>query len=455
MRDILVTAIILGSIPFIFRRPWIGVLMWTWVGMMSPHRLTWGFAYNQPFALVIGLVTIVAILFSREPKRFPFMPATVTLLLFSVWMTVTTIFALYPDDAWRQWYKVITIQFFVVVTIMLMQNPQRIRWLIWVTTASLGFYGVKGGIYTLRGGGSGMVLGPEGSFIAGNTEIALAITMIIPLMYYLAMTTEKKWLKWGLGIGMVLCAIAVLGSQSRGGLLAVAGMGVFLWLKSRKKLQMGLIFIVLVPALLALMPETWFNKMHTINTYEENSSAMGRINAWHFSFNLAKSRPIVGGGFQAFTPELFQILAPNPDDFHDSHSIWFEVLGQHGFVGLALFLLLWFLVWRLAAGIIRTGGKRKEMRWATELARMIQVSFIGYWVGGSFLGLAYFDLPYLLVALLVLTRVVMDRQLAKETQQAGPSKANIARIRAVGTIGTTEFMASPAITQNPKHDGWE
>jgi len=321
--------------------------------------------------------------------------------------------------------------------------------LIWVATASLAFYGVKGGIYTLRGSGSGMVLGPEGSFIEGNTEIALAITMTIPLMYYLAMTTDKKWLKWGLGIGMVLCAIAVLGSHSRGGLLAVAGMGVFLWLKSTKKLQMGLIFILLVPVLLAIMPEAWFNKMHTITTYEQDASAMGRINAWHFSFNLAKSRPIVGGGFTAFTPELFQILAPDPDNFHDSHSIWFEVLGHHGFVGLTLFLVLWFLVWRLASGIIRTASKRTEMRWATELARMIQVSFVGFWVGGSFLGLSYFDLPYVLVALLVLTRVVMDRELAKETQQAGPSKANIARIRAVGTIGTTEFRPTAAITKNP------
>ena len=158
---------------------------------------------------------------------------------------------------------------------------------------------------------------------------------------------------------------------------------------------------------------------------------MGRINAWHFAFNLAKSRPIVGGGFETFSPQLFQILAPNPDDVHDAHSIWFKVLGEQGFIGLALFLLLWLLVWRLAAGIIRTGSKRKEMRWATELARMIQVSFIGFWVGGSFLGLAYFDLPYLLIALLALTRVVMDRQLVQETQQAGPSKENIDRMRTV------------------------
>lgn len=426
MRDILVTAIILGSLPFILRRPWIGVLMWTWVGIMNPHRLTWGFAFNQPFAMIVGIVTIVAILLSREPKRFPLMPATITLLMFSCWMTATTVLALYPADAWVQWEKVIKIQLFIVLTIMVMQHPQRIRWLVWVTVASLAFYGVKGGLYTVRGGGSGMVLGPDGSFISGNTEIALAITMTIPLMYYLAATTQKKWVKWGLGISMVLCAVAVLGSQSRGGLLAVAGMGAFLWLKSRRKVGMAVVLLALVPALLTFMPETWFEKMQTIRDYETDSSAMGRINAWQFAINLAKSRPLSGGGFETFTPEAFAVWAPDPINFHDAHSIWFEVLGEHGFVGLTLFLLLWFFTWRLAAGIIRDGKRRHDMRWATELARMIQVSLIGYWIGGSFLGLSYFDLPYVLLALTVLTRVVMEQQPVEGKQPVGVSGDNIA-----------------------------
>ncbi len=80
--------------------------------------------------------------------------------------------------------------------------------------------------------------------------------------------------------------------------------------------------------------------MWTIRDYQEDSSSMGRINAWHFAANLAADRPVVGGGFQVFTPELFQKYAPNPTDFHDAHSIYFESLAEQGYVGLALFVLI-------------------------------------------------------------------------------------------------------------------
>lgn len=55
MRDILVTALILGSLPFILRRPYIGILVWAWVSYMNPHRLTWVFAYDLPFAQIVGV----------------------------------------------------------------------------------------------------------------------------------------------------------------------------------------------------------------------------------------------------------------------------------------------------------------------------------------------------------------------------------------------------------------
>jgi probable O-glycosylation ligase (exosortase A-associated) len=152
--------------------------------------------------------------------------------------------------------------------------------------------------------------------------------------------------------------------------------------------------------------------MNTIGTYEQDGSAMGRINAWHFAYNLAKDRPLVGGGFGAFTQEAFAVWAPNPNDFHDSHSIWFTMLGEHGFVGLGLFVLLWLLTWRLSSGLIRSCTGRSELLWVADLARMIQVALIGYWVGGSFLGLAYWDMPYLLAGVLVLCRVLVDRHLA-------------------------------------------
>ena len=92
----------------------IGVLFWTWLGLMNPHKLTWGFALNFPFAQIVGLVTFVGVLFSREPKRFPVTGVTVVLLMFLSWQLITTVFALYPESAWSLLSKSFKIQAGVV-----------------------------------------------------------------------------------------------------------------------------------------------------------------------------------------------------------------------------------------------------------------------------------------------------------------------------------------------------
>lgn len=412
MRDVIVTLLVFGLLPSMLLQPHIGVLVWTWIGIMNPHRLGWGFAYSFPFAAVVGAVTMVALLVSKEPKRLPVMPATVVLILFVLWMNITTLFAINSAEAWTLWDKVMKIQLMVFITLMIMRQPERIRMLTWVTAMSLGFYGVKGGIYTITTGGGGMVLGPPGSFIEGNTEISLALIMILPLLRYLQLNSENKWIRRGLGIAMLLTAVSIVGSYSRGALVAGLAMGAFLWLKSRNKAATGMAIALVIPLLFAFMPEQWHDKMGTIKTYEEDRSALGRINAWYFAFNLANAHPITGGGFEAFTPELFQQYAPEPENFHDSHSIYFQVLGEHGYVGLFLFLTLLILAWRAGSQTIQLSRDRPELKWASELAAMTQVSLIGYAVGGAFLGLAYFDFFYELVILLVLTRAHVDSALA-------------------------------------------
>jgi probable O-glycosylation ligase (exosortase A-associated) len=316
-----------------------------------------------------------------------------------------------------------------------MQSRERIEGLVWVSALSLAYFGIKGGLYTL-GGGSGYVLGPAGGYISGNTEIALAMTMAVPLLYYLVTGTEHRWIRRGLWAAIGLTAIAVLGSFSRGGLLAIAGMAGFLWLKSRHKLVLAIAGIALIPVVLGTLPERWYEKMATIRTYEANSSAMGRINAWGFAINVAKDRPLTGGGFEAFAKESFLRYAPDPLDFHDAHSIWFEVLGEQGFVGLGLYLLMWLLTWRMAGATISACKKHDRLRWAVDLLRMVQVSLVGYFIGGTFLGLAYWDFPFLLVALVVLTKAVTTAELKAPTEAATRGL--------VGGIGPTGATSRPS-----------
>ena len=421
MRDIFVTVVIFGALPFVLARPYIGILLWTWVSFMNPQRLCWGFAYNFPFAYIIAIVTLVSLLISREPKRIPWTRETVVLLIFILWTVITTIFSVYPMLAWPEMDKVAKIQLMVFVTMMVMQSKERLNLLVWVIALSLAFYGVKGGIFTIVHGGVYHVMGPAGTFIGGNNEMGLALIMTIPLLRYLQLTTTKAWLRYSMSASMLLCALATIGSQSRGAMLGMVVMGLFLWLKSRNKLFTGLLMVVATTMILVVMPQSWYERMATIQHYQNDASAEGRINAWKMAFNLAKDRPL-GGGFNTFQPGMFAVYAPHPGNVHDSHSIYFEVLGEHGFFGLFLFLMLGLMVWRTASGIIKRARGDPENRWAADLAAMVQVSLVGYASAGAFLGLANFDLYYTLIAVVVLCKTVLAaRQATHEIEVNAPA----------------------------------
>ena len=392
MRDLLITIIIFGSLPFIFKSPVTGVLMWVWISVMNPHSQTWGFASSFPFAFIIAVTTIVSVVLSRHPKNLPITSVTMTLICLVLWMNLTLPFSLFYDSALIQWEKVMKIMLMTFICLAVVKNSRDVHRLIWVLVISLGYYGVKGGIFTLRSGGSEKVWGPGGTFIAGNNEIALALVMVIPLMYYLHQDASNRWVRRALMGSMLLSALASLGSYSRGAFLAIAAMSIFMWFKSHKKMTFGFLLILTAPILLAFMPEQWNTRMNTINDYQSDGSAQGRINAWYMTYNLAKDR-FFGGGFEIYNSFTFAAYAPNPTDVHAAHSNYFQMLGEHGFVGLGIYLLLGILTWRCATWIIRTTRQHESLRWAAILSRMIQTSLIGFFVGGAFLSLAYFDVP--------------------------------------------------------------
>jgi putative inorganic carbon (hco3(-)) transporter len=210
-----------------------------------------------------------------------------------------------------------------------------------------------------------------------------------------------------------------LGSNSRGGFVAIVMMLGFLWWKSRAKLVTSLVCVLLIAAAIGFMPETWLARMHTIGTYETDPSAMARINAWQTAFNVAQDRPL-GGGFEMASPSVFARYAPDPSVPCAAHSIYFQVMGEHGFPGLGLFILLWLLVWLDASWIIRRSRNHSELGWASDLARMIQVSLVGYFVVGAFLSHAYYDVPYFLLVAVVLTRLLVEKDLKAAQDSRAP-----------------------------------
>ena len=188
-------------------------------------------------------------------------------------------------------------------------------------------------------------------------------------------------------------------------------MGSFFVLKTRRKLFGLLAIFIIAGAVIVIMPQEWYQRMETIRTYQEDQSALGRINAWWTAYNVAKDR-ITGGGFETFKRDVFQLYAPEPNNVHDAHSIFFEVMGEHGFIGFGLFVLLAWFTWNTGTRIKRLAkNKSLETRWAMDLASMVQVSLVGYVACGLFLGLAYFDYYYTLIAVIVICKLVLEEQL--------------------------------------------
>jgi probable O-glycosylation ligase (exosortase A-associated) len=188
---------------------------------------------------------------------------------------------------------------------------------------------------------------------------------------------------------------------------------------------MGLMFlrlkqkVVLLPviagALLLVIlfaPDAWKQRMNPSKEDGLDGSAYSRLNAWNFAYSLAKEYPITGGGFKTFTPELFVRYAPNGRDVKAPHSVYFGVLAEHGFVGLGLYLLLlgstlfslqWVIKWGSGYGLDQ----------ATNYARMLQFSLLGFMASGIFLSRAYFDYYFTLVACVVVLKHLTRRALAE------------------------------------------
>lgn len=404
MRDLIIFGIIFPGAAIALRHPWIGVLLWTWISLMNPHRYSpWTYSFDAPIAALVAGATLLGLLFT--PRRdFPFKGAAPVILgIFAIWITASWLAGLDPQADYPRWEKVMKIYLMIFVTLALLRTKEQIFAFAWVCAGSLAIVGMKGGLFTALSGGSYRVWGPPDSFIADNNEFALALVMTIPLLRFLQLQMSAKWARYVLMASMVLCALSVLGSHSRGSFLGAVAMGLLLWWRGRRRIAGGLVMGAISLALIAFMPDEWMNRMESIQDYDEDRSALGRINAWWNSWHLAFDYPL-GVGFDAARPELFARYAPDPTFVKAAHSIYFQVLGHHGFTGLFIFMALWIATWRAATKVRRAAREHPQARWCGELAAMAQVSILGYAVGGAFLSLAYFDLPYNIMVMVVLAR---------------------------------------------------
>ncbi|MES1936611.1 putative O-glycosylation ligase, exosortase A system-associated [Salinisphaera hydrothermalis] len=413
MRSLALLLFVAGTLPMAFVRPIIGLLLWMMFSYLNPHRLTWGFAVDFPWVFITAGATILALTAHPGERQAPPMkPIVVLMTLFLGWVTLSTFQASVPDAAFTRYEQFVKMMAMAYVTLMLVIDRQRLDWVIWTIVASFGFWGFKGGLFTLLTGGNYHVMGPESSFFTDNNIFALIMCMTLPLMRYVQLQVQHRWLRLGLWLLMGLTAVSIVGTYSRGGLLALAVTATMLIWKSRRRAMLILVAPVAALALASFMPPQYFHRMHTIDKYHQDASAQGRIESWKFATHVALAHPLVGGGMEVWSSHnMWRRYGPEGAvPGRAIHSIFFEVLGEQGFVGLALFLGL------LVAGYLGLGGVRRRARagpadawWLADLASMMQVSLVGYAAAGSLLPTPYIDFLYQLLALVAVLQVMVAR----------------------------------------------
>ncbi|NEX22535.1 putative O-glycosylation ligase, exosortase A system-associated [Thiorhodococcus mannitoliphagus] len=427
MRDYALFAFVIGLVPVILSWPWTGILVWYWVALMVPHSMTWGFMQSFPIAAMLGGASLIGVVIAKDRRPIPGTREIIVLGIFVAHMTLTSFFAVNQAGAWDQWIKVMKILLMTFLVPMLIYGERRILALIFVMTFSIGFYGFKGGLFAIVTGGNYSVLGPVNSFLEGNTFIGLAMIMVLPLILVSARLVYQKWVDvgwpwlqtWSKPIGLMIYAsfwlttVAILVTYSRGALLGLLAVSPFILKRMRRKWLIVSFAILGFSVIGISAPERLVARWETIETYEEDQSAMQRIQAWGANWNMAWERPFIGMGFRHAGKgygwwSQYVNFEGAWDHVLSAHSIYFQILGQHGFVGFGIFLTLIGMTFSTLGRIRRDAVEMTGKIWLSEYAWAIQVSLVGFMAAGTFLDVGYFDLLYALIALAVILRRELD-----------------------------------------------
>jgi probable O-glycosylation ligase (exosortase A-associated) len=216
---------------------------------------------------------------------------------------------------------------------------------------------------------------------------------------------------------------AIFFTYSRGALVGLAAVLAVMLLQVRRRLFLVPVIVLGTVIAVYFAPAAWQERMDPTREDAVDASARGRLQAWAFARALAAEYPITGGGFSTFTEELYHRYWPEDIyNIYGPHSIYFQVLAEHGFIGLGLYLMLVLSCLASSRRLKKRGHSRGDPHIA-HYAQMFQLSLIGFLISGTFLGRAYFDYFFTVVAcIVILERAARDRWAVKATAaQAEPS----------------------------------
>jgi putative inorganic carbon (hco3(-)) transporter len=391
--DVILISVLLASLAGL-RYPFFGLCLYIWFDLTAPQFAFYNHLDSIPASLIIGMMALVG-LFIGYRGKISITPIVTLLFLYVLWFCLTTFNASASEALTFKFNRSVKVFIPLILCCALINSQRRVEMILWLFVLGISVFGFRGGLATLAGGGGygTSITGSAGTVLSDSSTFSIALVMTVPLLVYLKshsiLFPEIKKYGWIVNIVIALNLVAVVGSFARAGLVSAAVYGLLLIFFEKHKFR-NLVLVSLTVALGAIFaPSAWFERMGSIQTYEGDASALGRIFAWKFAINTANDN-IFGLGFGAFTKNYFEFA----DRHVESHSWFFEALGEHGYIGCGLvsgiFLISIFTCLRIMGKSIL----KETVPWAPPLAKALILGFAPLVVGGLFVGIASHAFTY-------------------------------------------------------------
>lgn len=400
MRDLIVFGVVMVTLPMAFRRPYIGLLLFSWLAYMRPQDLCWGFARDMRFSFYVGATMLVG-WWVNEAEARPFWRRdvrTVCMLLLAVTITISLSMAQkwlndkYVTTYYIEFLKIIVVALFTTGQV---DSKQRLRILLWTIALCLAFYGVKNGVIGVLRGGGHIIRGP-GGMLEDNNDFALALVMNLPLLFYLG-RTERPLIRVGTKIAIVLTLITIILTESRGAFLATTVTLLVLAWQSRKLVQAGATLAMMVVLFFAFAPQAVFDRLATLKEGTQEASAHARWHSWHVALNMIKGNPFFGVGLRNYRDNwatYAENYVPGKTFAYVAHNSYLQIWAEGGSISFLIYLILLASVYVSAFWLQRLARGRPDLTWVGDYARMMVATTIGFMVGATFLNRGHFDLVY-------------------------------------------------------------
>ena len=401
-----------GFVALGFKRPFLWVLFYCYVDIVAPQQISWHLLASIPLSLIVFALAFGGwlVLDDKRDSRFSYRQALICLLL--AYCGYTTLVADFPAEAATKWSWVWKALIFALFLPLTLRTRLRIEAVVLIMVLAAAAIVISAGIKTALGGGgygSLALLVDNNTGLYEGSTLAMAGIAIIPLIAWLARhgtIFPRHWTVTLFALALAFaCLLIPVGTEARTGLLCVGVLAVLTLRTARRRFLYAGLGVALLLMAMPFLPKSYTDRMNTIENHQADESASTRIAVWTWTLNYVKDHPL-GGGFEAYRGNKVryrkpaEVTASEGDAFETAyiedagrayHSGYFEMLGEQGWPGLALWLWLQLSgLWQMER--IRRRWKNRTApgeQWQAPLAHALQLAQCIYLVGALFIGIAY------------------------------------------------------------------